>query len=184
MKVKDLIIEALEDDAHEYAKEAHKGVVRKLSKEPYITHPEQVVEILSKYKGRSKNISSLKAAAYLHDTLEDDKNTTTDRLKSLFGELVTSLVEELTSDKKKQKEMGKDEYLAHKMISMSNYGLVLKLCDRISNISDLNKADEKFKNKYKKETEFIVEKLEKNRQLTGTQKKLVEEIKKILEGVE
>jgi len=183
MKITNIIIkespedEELEKKAREFATEKHKEQKRR-DGTPYIRHPERVAGYVEQFK-KSHKINHLKAAAYLHDTLEDT-NTTYEELKAEFGDLIASLVKELTSDKEQIKVLGKANYLANKMGAMSDWGLVLKLSDRRDNVDDLKTADEKFRVKYKKETEFILEKLKKERNLTETQKKIIVEIEKKL----
>jgi len=164
-----------------YAKDAHKGQTRSDGSR-YIRHPARVAAIIKKYK-TSKNINDILSAAYLHDTIEDTKTTEND-IKQLFGGLVSSLVKELTSDKDKIKEVGKTQYLIDKMTKMSSWALVIKLADRLDNVSDLRTAkSEKFRQRYKKETEEILRQLQMNRELSATHKKIIAEIKKKLDNL-
>lgn len=167
-------------EAFQFAKEKHKGQKRKFDKKDYVVHPSRVANIVRDFKKESKNLLSLRVAAYLHDTLEDTETSATE-IRQKFGNLVMSLVKELTSDVDKIEKVGKTEYLADKLTNdLTDYGLVLKLADRLDNVSDLHKASESFVQKYKKETEFIINKLEKERKLTETQKKLIAAIKQKL----
>jgi len=47
-------------------------------------------------------------------------------------------------------------------------------------VSDLKYADQKFRDKYTKETQSILEAISKDRRLTSTQQKLVNQIRKKL----
>jgi (p)ppGpp synthase/HD superfamily hydrolase len=162
-----------------YAKNAHKGQSRS-DKSPYIKHPARVAAIVKKYK-TSKSIDDILSAAYLHDTIEDTKTTERD-LKDLFGGLVSSLVKELTSNKEDIEKVGKTQYLLDKMSNMSSWALVIKLADRLDNVSDLRTAkSEAWRNKYKKETIDILNQLEKRRELSSTHKKIIDEIRKKIE---
>lgn len=164
-----------------FAKEKHKNQNRKVTNEPYVNHPISVAKILRENK-KSHKIKELVAAAFLHDTLEDT-NTTEHELEKLFGKLITSLVLELTTDEKEKEKIGKEKYLAEKMSDnsrMSNWALVIKLADRLDNVSDLKNADEKFRKRYTKETRHILETLEKNRKLSSTHKKLIKKIEEKL----
>ncbi len=169
----------IETAAEEFSRKAHKGQYRKIKGEEYAEHPKRVAEIVKRFK-KSHNLDALVNAAFLHDTIEDT-NTTEEDLEKMFGGLVASLVKELTTDKKKAKAKGKEEYLSHKMENMSNWALVIKLADRYDNVSDLEFMPDNFKNKYKKETEGILRRLQKNRKLTSTQQSLVNAIKEKLE---
>lgn len=173
--------------ASKFAEDAHKGQKRKAG-EDYFVHPQSVAKIVHKVK-KSKKIADLVAAAYIHDTVEDNKDITFDIIKDEFGELVMNLVKELTSDKEKIKLIGKEEYLIDKMIQMSNWSLVIKLADRLHNIKDIIdlSKDEKYKEwtkKYYKQTVNIINELEWYRKLSKTQILLIEEIKKELEKLE
>lgn len=168
----------LADKALDVAITAHMMQKRR-DDSPYINHPVAVAELVKKVKNSHK-ISDLVAAAYLHDTVEDTPMTV-DKIKSKFGNLVGDLVAELTSDKDKVKAVGKTQYLIDKMLNMSNWGLVIKLADRVHNTSDLKNADPKFRDKYTKETKEILNALRHHRQLSATQQKLIDKIEGNLE---
>jgi len=177
-KVRENLNETMED-AKKYATEKHAGQKR-MSGEPYITHPERVAEIVKKYK-TSHRIDDLISSAWLHDTIED-AGETEETLRRLFNPLISSLVNELTSDKEAIKEKGKGPYLADKMINMSSWALVIKLADRLDNVSDLKTMQNlQFRERYAKETAYVLDRLEKERQLSQTQKKLVSAIREKLE---
>ena len=164
--------------AKNFAREKHKGQTRKFQGEPYFNHVEKVARIIEENK-KSSHINELVAAALLHDTLENT-DTNEKELRENFGELITSLVKELTTDKKESQNMGKKEYLAEKLSNsekVSSWGLVIKLADRLDNVSDLHQSQKEFGKKYLEETKHILKTLEEKRKLTGTQKKLVEKIK-------
>jgi len=174
MTLYDFLIENA-DKAKEYAEKAHEGQYRKFAGEKYVEHPKRVAEIVKRFK-KSHKIDALVNAALLHDTVEDT-NTTIEDLKKMFGGLVASLVNELTSNKEKIKQVGKTPYLSDKMKNMSSWGLVIKLADRLDNVSDLKNASPEFANKYSKETWKIINNLEKTRRLSKTQKNIVKAIK-------
>ena len=186
MKIIDAINSAkgkrLVNKASKYAEEKHKDQYRKFDGEPYVKHPKRVADILKKYKN-SKEIYKLTAAALLHDTIEDT-TANEKELKKKFGKLVTSLVKELSSDKEEMKEKGgKRKYLAHKTQNMSSWALVIKLADRLDNVSDFKTASPEFVKSYSKQTNYILDELEKNRKLSNTQKRLVGDIRKKMNEV-
>lgn len=163
--------------AQKFAEKAHKGQVRKFDKEPYVKHPKRVAAILRKHKD-SHEIYKLIQAALLHDTIEDTKYGEKE-LRKKFGTLVTSLVKELSSDKEDMVEKGgKRKYLAHKTQNMSSWALVIKLADRLDNVSDFKTASPDFIKSYGKQTNYILDELEKNRKLSATQARLVKDIRK------
>lgn len=161
--------------ALEFAKLKHEGQVRKVSNEPYFSHPLIVSYLLVSFKD-SKNLDDLICASLLHDTLEDT-DTTFEEIAKEFGPLVANIVYELTSDKDEIEKIGKKEYLMKKMIHMSSYALTIKLVDRLSNVMDSPTAQTK------KDTKEILEAIIKNRVLTATQHKIIFEINKYI-GVE
>ncbi|HET8686436.1 MAG TPA: HD domain-containing protein [Methanosarcina sp.] len=156
-----------------FANARHEGQVRKGSGDPYITHPVAVSYILASFK-KSKKMEELLAACILHDTLEDTQTNFVE-LATEFSPLVASLVFELTNDEEEIAKIGKMEYQKKKLLGLSNYGLLIKLADRLHNISD---------NPTKKmldDTICILHHLVENRKLTKTQSLMVEEILKIIE---
>lgn len=170
-----LINEVITEDLRQvlqFATDAHQGQER-AGGEPYIGHPIRVAQTIAKYK-QSHNIDALIAAAYLHDTIEDT-DTTHQALHDLFGGLVASLVQELTSDLEEIKRVGKKDYLAKKMAhELSSWALVIKLADRLDNVKDIATAKTpEWRAKYRAETEHILNYIEQNRALSNTHKELI-----------
>ena len=165
------------NEALEYATKMHQGQYRKDGTD-YINHPIRVANYVKKFK-QSKNLENLIISAYLHDTLEDTEATYYDLVEK-FGPQVASIVLELTTDIDFKKELGKTKYLEIKMKNMSSWALVIKLCDRLDNVSDLINADETFKDKYIKETLEIISYLINNRQLSNTHITIIKDILKEL----
>jgi (p)ppGpp synthase/HD superfamily hydrolase len=155
--------------AIEFASKKHKGQVRKVSNSPYVTHPLAVSYLVSSFK-KSKHLDEILAACLLHDTLEDTETTFIELAKE-FTPLVASLVHELTSDSIAIKELGKARYLANKMYGMSSYALVIKLADRLHNISD-NPSQ-----KMIDDTNYILTTIEQRRKLSKTHKAIIKEIR-------
>ena len=156
--------------AIDFAVKKHSGQIRRESKLMYVTHPIVVSQLITKYKGDSKNLEELQIAALLHDVVEDT-NTSFVEIEREFGSMVAAIVIELTSDKKRIKKIGKNEYLKEKMVNMSNYAFILKLIDRLSNILD-NPSDN-----YIKDTLSLMNFLRDNRKsINKRQIDIVEEI--------
>jgi (p)ppGpp synthase/HD superfamily hydrolase len=155
-------------DAIIFANEKHEGQTRKGNGLPYITHPLAVSYLVAKFK-KSKHLIELVVASILHDTIEDT-NTTFAELAKRFTPLVASLVFELTSDKLEIARIGKLEYLKKKMVGMSSYALLLKLLDRLHNIS--SGPTEKTVH----DTVEILQHIAKKRKLTKPQKQVAHEI--------
>lgn len=168
------------DEVIDFATTRHKGQTRYDGSE-YIMHPLRVSKLVKQYKP-STNDKIIEAGAILHDVLEDTY-TSYRELKDKFGEIVASLVMEVTSSTFMPKLVGKQIYLAHKMQYMSSYALVIKLADRLDNISDLTSVPiEKIKKTYF-DTVYMVNFIETKRVLTEPQKNLVQAIRIKLEEI-
>ena len=155
-------------DALLFANEKHEGQSRKGTGLPYITHPLAVSYLVAKFK-KSKHLTEIVVACILHDILEDTA-TTFAELAERFTPLVASLVLELTSDKLEIASIGKLEYLKKKMEGMSSYALVIKLADRLHNISDHPTE------KTVRDTVELVQHIAKKRKLTLPQRQLAHDI--------
>lgn len=162
--------------AIQFAARKHLGQTRSDGK-PYISHPARVGQIIQQFK-QSHNLDALISAAYLHDTIEDT-NTTHDDLIKMFGGLIADMVKELTSDEEEIERVGKEQYLLTKMKNMSNWALVVKLADRLDNVSDIRTAKTlQWRIDYKKQTLNLLRRLEKERTyLSPTHRRLIEAIR-------
>jgi len=156
--------------AIQFAIKKHKGQLRRNNSE-YVSHPIAVSYLLSSFKS-SKNLEELICACLLHDTLEDTE-TNFIELASEFTPLVASLVLELTSDQNQIKKIGKLEYLKTKLLGISSYALVIKLADRLHNISD-NPTQKTIE-----DTRELIDHLVINRKLSKTHQIIIEEIRKL-----
>ena len=174
-----------EKEAWDFAKELHKGQVRKFIGKSYFTaHVQKVNEIAKQYT----TDEDILCAALLHDTIEDcfeDPDVGYHIIEGKFGKKIADVVQELTSSKEEIEDDydSKADYLIIKMIHMSNEALFIKLCDRLQNISDAFTASERFRNKYFQETVQIMDELEKNRRFNRIQGLLVNQIKMKLANI-
>ena len=159
--------------ALKFATRMHEGQYRKNGL-PYICHPIKVAEYVSRFKV-SQESDMLITCAYLHDVLENTNATYYD-IVNIFGSQVGSIVLELTNDDDLKKEIGKSRYMEIKMKNMSSWALVIKLCDRLDNVSDLQNSEEEFKLRYSKQTLEIIDYLIKNRFLSKTHVVIIKEI--------
>lgn len=175
--------ELITDKALEFAREKHKGQMRKNNTPvEYITHPINVANLVKKYANNKENIDDLVSSAYLHDTLEDT-NTTYKELICNFGNLISNLVKELTNNDVLKKEMGKTKYLSMKMASMSDDALIIKLCDRLDNVSSLYDTNKAFIDKYLRETISILNYIIDNRSLNAIHLNIISDINKEVNNV-
>jgi len=159
-------------EAINFAAEKHKGQVRKGSGLPYILHPIAVSHLILKYKV-SKHITELQIAAILHDVLEDTECSYSE-IEDKFGFLVASIVMELTSSNEQIALLGKNKYLMQKMVLMSKYAFILKLIDRLTNVSDQPAK------KYLEDTIVMMKFVKENREdLSKTQLKIISKIETV-----
>ena len=171
----------LEKKAWDFALKAHEGVNRRFTQFSYFDgHVRKVFKHLKEVETDPE----LGAAALLHDTLEDCDGVTYEVILKGFGKRVADIVQELTSSDKKIESVGKANYLLHKMINMSDGALLIKLCDRLQNVSDHPTASDKFRNKYYNETRFIRSKLASLRDLNKKQLNVASQINGILNRME
>ena len=174
-----------ERKAWNFAKEAHKGQIRKFVNKPYFgAHVVKVNGIVKQYT----TDEDILCAALLHDVIEDcfeDPEVGYHILEVEFGKRVADIVMELTSSKEDIDENynSKADYLIVKMIHMTDDALIIKLADRLQNISDAFTASERFRNKYFQETVQIMDELEGHRRYNRVQGLLVNQIKMKLENI-
>ena len=174
-----------ERKAWNFAKEAHKGQIRKFINKPYFgAHVVKVNGIVKQYTTEE----DILCAALLHDVVEDcfeDPEVGYHIIEEEFGKRVADIVMELTSSKEDIDDNydSKADYLIMKMIDMSDDALIIKLADRLQNISDAFTASERFRNKYFQETVQIMDELEGHRRYNRVQDLLVNQIKMKLDNI-
>ena len=164
--------------AHEFAEVAHKGQERKYTGIPYISHLEETAQLLHDITD-GKASTEMYQAAILHDVVEDTE-VDLKEVGQEFGKEVMDLVEELTNDSDKKKEMTKKPYMANKINNMSKPAFLIKLCDRFSNVSGLEdrRVSNKFVKWYVKETQYILDRLD--RDLDDIEKFMVNKISQMI----
>ena len=121
------------EDALEYATLKH-GAQKRVSGEPYITHPIAVANILLDL---GMDYSSV-CAALLHDVIEDT-DATEEEIREKFGDQITELVLGVTKLKKitfKSKEQEQAENFRKMFFAMAKdiRVLIIKLADRLHNM--------------------------------------------------
>ena len=129
--------------AAEFAKERHKGQLDDTGKDYYQAHLYPVYSAV----GVLTDDTDIVCAAVLHDILEDTE-TTYEELAERFGLRVADLVYECTDAGEK------DNYGKYFPRLKSAGAIMIKLCDRASNISRMETWDEKRKQQYLKRTKF------------------------------
>ena len=125
-----------------FAKEKHEGQTR-IGGKPYISHPVEVARILEE-KGFLDDCY-IKTALF-HDLLEDT-DASEQEISFYGGEEVLTAVKLLT----KSKGYIMEDYI--QAIRNNPIAKMVKLADRLHNLSCAVIADEKFRKRYVKETE-------------------------------
>jgi guanosine-3',5'-bis(diphosphate) 3'-pyrophosphohydrolase len=125
--------QALLLEAVAFAAEKHRNQRRKdEDASPYINHP---IALASLLKREGVDDVAVLCAALLHDTIEDTE-TTAGELRARFGDLVTSIVLEVTDDRNLDKAERKRLQVAHAH-ELSARARLVKLADKICNVHDI-----------------------------------------------
>lgn len=119
--------------ASDFAKRKHADTyaIRRNSGLPYFVHPQMVADVVLAYGGTEDEVT----AAYLHDTLEDT-DTTAAELETVFGSNVAQIVEEITNFEPDVKYYGKENYINHELLELSDSALFVKVADCVCNYLD------------------------------------------------
>jgi (p)ppGpp synthase/HD superfamily hydrolase len=121
----------LERRAEEFAREKHKGRLRKDKVTLYIEHPKGVVDLLKVMGITDENVL---AAGWLHDVIEDE-GCTYEELKSRFNETVATYVRAVTrgSLEPKDDRTGYMTRIANEDVKVQ----LMKLADVVQNLSTI-----------------------------------------------
>jgi len=145
--------------AAKFAAEKHEGQYRKYRKDKYITHPARVASRVS-YHSIANNDTI--AAAWLHDVLEDCA-VSEYQLRNEFGDKVVDYCIELTNPSKGSKELRavRKQMDRDHLRTVSKEAKVIKMIDRIDNVTELNldreHVDSKYLKKYADESVLLLE---------------------------
>ena len=119
-----------------FAAEKHRNGRRKdVEASPYINHPIQLAYILVQADIEDPIVL---AAALLHDTIEDT-NTTHDEIEIVFGHEVANIVVECSDDKTLDK-LERKQAQVDRASKISARAKLVKLADKIANVSDIDGA--------------------------------------------
>jgi len=120
-------------EAAAFAADKHRNQRRKDAEaSPYINHPIALANLL---KREGVDDPAVLCAALLHDTIEDT-NTTAAELRVAFGEIITSVVLEVTDDKNVERAVRKQLQVQHAR-GLSDRAKLVKLADKICNVYDI-----------------------------------------------
>jgi guanosine-3',5'-bis(diphosphate) 3'-pyrophosphohydrolase len=121
-------------DAVAFAADKHRHQRRKgADASPYINHPIEVADRLANVAGVTE--LAVLQAAILHDTIEDTE-TTADELEARFGPVVRGLVEEVTDDQTKPREVRKRLQI-EMAPGLSAGARLIKISDKLANLLDM-----------------------------------------------
>jgi guanosine-3',5'-bis(diphosphate) 3'-pyrophosphohydrolase len=101
---------------------------------PYINHPLELAHILTE-EGGIHCVDTI-CASLLHDTLEDTE-TSPEELKKNFGEMITSIIIEVSNDMTLNSQQRR-VYELRKVASLSNKAKLVKIADKLANIRDVS----------------------------------------------
>lgn len=149
----------MEEEALEFARQAHGPQTRKYTDQLYIEHPKRVAETVRSVPHTSEMI----AAAYLHDVVEDT-DVKIEEIEQKFGSKVAELVHELTDEYMKAKyphlnRRKRKEKEVERQAQMSVEAKTIKLADVIDNTPDIAKNDRHFARKYVPEMDALLQAL-------------------------
>lgn len=149
--------ESILKKAREYAIASHKDTNHLYDNLPYDFHLAMVVDVAIKfsYLIPTEHQHNVIAACWVHDCIEDCRQTYNDVLKAT-NEEVAEIAYALTNEKgKSRKERANDKYYAG--IRNTPFASFVKLCDRIANVKYSLSQGSKMYEKYKLENESFLD---------------------------
>ena len=162
------------------AKQLHENVNHTYDGYNYVLHLDSVEAVHQEFKDEldfniefTSNVSEsgkiiiidkkMTGACYLHDTMEDTRTTYNDLLKLTSIDIdVCNIVYALTNEKgKTREERANDKY--YEDIRNTPGASFVKMCDRIANVRYSKLIGSSMFDKYKKENENFMKKVDANR---------------------
>ena len=144
----------LVSNAKEYAILKHFETNHKYDGNPYDVHLQMVYDFACKYIHLLPNnrvISEVLAACWVHDVIEDCRETYND-VKNVLGERVADIAYALTNEKgKTRKERANDKY--YEGIRNTKKKKKKKICDRMANVKYSKDKGSRMIEVYRKENE-------------------------------
>jgi (p)ppGpp synthase/HD superfamily hydrolase len=133
-----------------FAIEAHQNTNHLYDGKPYSVHLALVVSYAQKYLTKIPLTyqEDVLSACWLHDTIEDTRNTYND-IKTISNAKIANLVYAVTNEKgKNRKERANEKY--YDGIKSEEFAQFIKLCDRLANVKYSIDTNSKMKDVYKK----------------------------------
>lgn len=138
---------------------AHEGQFRKHSQTPYVHHPIIVACMVGNYGGSRDAV----IAALAHDCVEDvedfDLNEFINKLKlpdQTANDKVYKMVLALTKNDTIVDRTDKLIDSCMRVLKVDPEAILIKICDRIHNLSDIGGFDKKFREKYLNESKSLM----------------------------
>jgi len=123
--------------------------LQKYDEHPYYYHLEEVVEVL---KDHGFTEDKYICAGYLHDAFEDTAISYNDLMK-IFGKEIADIVYDVTDELGKNRKERKEK--TYPKIRANKDAIIVKLADRIANVTNAKKTGNPIFEMYQKEyTEF------------------------------
>lgn len=142
-----------------YAINAHHQTNHLYDGKPYSVHLALVTAYAQKYiskipEPQQENVIN---ACWLHDTIEDTRNTYNDIL-AISNETVANIVYAVTNEKGKNRgERANEKY--YKGIISVPFARFVKLCDRLANVKYSVDTNSRMKEVYRKENDHFIKSL-------------------------
>jgi hypothetical protein len=142
-----------------------------------LAHLRGVVKIVKDYVTDLNIIT----AVYLHDFLEDFPDAG-DELRSQFGESISAMVAALTESATERESADRKKLLSGKLNQMDETSLMIKLAERLDNLTSLSGASRNTVRKYVSETRYLARHLSRpfGQPLNTVHRELLKKIKKYL----
>ena len=140
-----------------FATHYHRDQVRKYTGEPYIEHPLAVERLLVGIIGEKAATIPMRAAAILHDTVEDT-DATVEEVRGLFGREIASLVADLTDQVPLERgnRAVRKRLEAFRLSRCRPSVQTIKLCDLMDNTKSILQHDPEFGAVYQLEALYLV----------------------------
>jgi len=129
-----------------WAKKYH-GEQKRKSGEPYYSHPLEVAYMISEYKLKTDVI----VASILHDIIEDTE-VTAGMIIDNFSWRIAEMVDRLTRDRPDGNKLSVEEILNNAYLKQDEEVLLIKLIDRLHNLTTLDAMTDEKKKKIALET--------------------------------
>ncbi len=134
------------DKAIYWSKIYHVNQFRK-SGEPFYSHPVEVAYMVSDYNLKTDVI----VASILHDIVEDTK-VTVEMIQSTFGSRIAEMVDRLTRNRPDGSKLSVEQILNNAYQKQDEEVLLIKLFDRLHNLTTLDAMTDEKKKKIALET--------------------------------